>query len=170
MRRNISTPDEEPVSQGEQMRRLMVQLGRSRTLRDPMAAAGEATPFTPPQLHTLMWLSDLGEPQTMGELAHRLGISEKTVTGIVDRLEREGYVHRVRDSGDRRVVQVQLTKKGVQAADRIRRVVAERMDWLLGLLDEEDRGALFRVMTNLIRRLEALRTEAGDAAGEEGHR
>jgi len=170
VRRNISTPDEEPPSQGERMRRLMVQLGRSRTLRDPMAAAGEAMPFTPPQIHTLMQLLDLGEPQAMGDLAHRLGISEKTVTGLVDRLEREGHVHRLRGSGDRRVVQVQLTKRGAQAADRIRRTVAEKMDRLLGLLDAEDREALFRVMKNLIRRLEEQRTEAGETAGEEGHR
>jgi DNA-binding MarR family transcriptional regulator len=51
---------------------------------------------------------------TLGNLSERMGLSSSTITGLVDRLERDGYVRRRRDSGDRRVVRVFLTNEGKQ--------------------------------------------------------
>jgi DNA-binding MarR family transcriptional regulator len=52
---------------------------------------------------------DLAGRQTAGELAARMGMSTGAVTAMLDRLEKSGYVSRLRDPGDRRRVLVEPT-------------------------------------------------------------
>jgi DNA-binding MarR family transcriptional regulator len=47
-----------------------------------------------------------------GELAAAAGVSSATVSQMVDRLEDDGYVERIRSDADRRVVLVALTRRG----------------------------------------------------------
>src|SRR3982075_3783968 len=49
---------------------------------------------------------------TMGELAEMLDITPRTVTGLVDNLERDGLVKRVDDPSDRRSVYAEITDHG----------------------------------------------------------
>jgi DNA-binding MarR family transcriptional regulator len=49
---------------------------------------------------------------TMGDLAEMLEVSPRTVTGLVDNLERDGLVRRVDDPNDRRSVYAEMTEKG----------------------------------------------------------
>ncbi|TMD85764.1 MAG: MarR family transcriptional regulator [Chloroflexi bacterium] len=48
---------------------------------------------------------------TMGELAEMLDITPRTVTGLVDNLERDGLVRRVADPADRRSVHAEITDR-----------------------------------------------------------
>ncbi len=127
-------------------------LARRRSLRDPLAASCEALGLTPPQIHALLWLGHDG-PLTMGELARRVSVTEKTVTGLVDRLERDGYLRRERDEEDRRVVRVRATARGAGVSRGIEEGIHERLVYLLGLLDAADRAALFRILDHLVLRL-----------------
>ena len=45
-------------------------------------------------------------PVTAGELAHITGLTTGAITGVIDRLERAGFVRRARDARDRRRVVV----------------------------------------------------------------
>src|SRR4030081_3605831 len=45
-------------------------------------------------------------PVTAGQLAEITGLTTGAVTGVIDRLEKTGYVERVRDAADRRKVLV----------------------------------------------------------------
>ncbi|MFD7653677.1 MarR family winged helix-turn-helix transcriptional regulator [Actinosynnema sp. NPDC059797] len=47
-------------------------------------------------------------PVTAGRIAELSGLSTGAVTGVIDRLERAGYVRRVRDPHDRRKVLVEV--------------------------------------------------------------
>ncbi|MFQ5797434.1 MAG: MarR family winged helix-turn-helix transcriptional regulator [Bacteroidota bacterium] len=49
---------------------------------------------------------------SLSELGERLYFDNPTLTGIVDRMERDGLLQRQRDEDDRRVVKVHLTAKG----------------------------------------------------------
>lgn len=49
---------------------------------------------------------------TMGELAEMLDITPRSVTGLVDNLERDGLVRRVDDPNDRRSVYAEITDRG----------------------------------------------------------
>jgi DNA-binding MarR family transcriptional regulator len=54
---------------------------------------------------------------TAGRLAEESGLTTGAVTGIVDRLERAGYLRRVRDDADRRKVLVELTPRARRLTD-----------------------------------------------------
>ena len=49
---------------------------------------------------------------SLTELGERLYLDNPTLTGIIDRMERDGLLQRMRDDIDRRVVNVYLTPKG----------------------------------------------------------
>jgi DNA-binding MarR family transcriptional regulator len=130
----------------------ILALARLRPLRDPVAATCEHLALTPPQIHALLWLGEDG-PLTMGELARRVAVTEKTVTGIVDRLERDGHLARERDPSDRRVVRTRLTAQGEDAYRRIDGEIHASVQRLLALLDPSDRRALLRIVDRIIERL-----------------
>lgn len=47
----------------------------------------------------------------ISDLSEKIGLSNSTVSGIVDRLEKQGLVKRVRSNEDRRVVYVNVTEE-----------------------------------------------------------
>lgn len=128
---------------------LFEMFGRRMHLRDPIARSIESMGLTPPQLHTVMWLSREGR-LTMGTLAQRLGVTEKTVTGLVDRLERIECVRRERDETDRRVVLVALTGEGTAVAAKLQANLRKKIRKLLSLLDARDREDMFRILDRLL--------------------
>lgn len=138
----------------DRMRELLIALGRRRPLRDPISTTMDEMELTPPQLHALLWLGHDG-PLTMGDLARRSGITEKTITGVVDRLERLGLAERVRGEADRRVVRARLTRKGSNTYRRIDGLMREKLQRLLSRLDAADRRDLFRIIGNLLASLAA---------------
>jgi DNA-binding MarR family transcriptional regulator len=150
--RNISKEDN-LTGDVARLRQLVLTLGRKHSLRDPIAGTCEQLQLTPSQVHALLWLGHDGG-HTMGELARRLGITEKTMTGVVDRLEREGLVQRERSATDRRVVHSTLTPEGQRVYQRLDRLLRQQMGAFLDLLDGEDRKALFRMLEKLIQRME----------------
>jgi MarR family transcriptional regulator, organic hydroperoxide resistance regulator len=52
-----------------------------------------------------------GGQMKVSELSEKLGLSNSTVSGIIDRLENQGFVERTRSKEDRRVVYVDITDK-----------------------------------------------------------
>ncbi|NHN29665.1 winged helix-turn-helix transcriptional regulator [Paenibacillus sp. S3N08] len=51
------------------------------------------------------------EPKTIGHISEAVKLSYSTVSSIIDRLERDGWIQRVRDESDRRIVWIQKTGK-----------------------------------------------------------
>jgi DNA-binding MarR family transcriptional regulator len=126
-------------------------------MRDPIAAACEGLHLTPAQIHILLWLGNDG-PMTMGELARAVAVTEKTITGVVDRLERDLLVQRERDPADRRVVHVRLAPRGATLYRRMDQGIASKLAKLLGLLEVQDREHLVRMVKTLTARLAAEET------------
>ena len=67
--------------------------------------------LTAPQLNTLLAISRL-QPVTAGVVAREIHVGHSTVTGILDRLERRGWIGRARGDRDRRSVSLCLTPEG----------------------------------------------------------
>lgn len=83
-------------------------------------------------------LADAGTPLPPHQIAERLIISRATVTGLVDSLERQGYVERLPHPSDRRMLLVAPTERGRQVANAFRPVVHQRQRvWLEALNGEE---------------------------------
>lgn len=73
--------------------------------------AVERYEVTMPQLLFLKQLGSLGTT-TPSAVARRLGVSQATVSGMIDRLETRGHLARSRSSLDRRKVMLDLTEQG----------------------------------------------------------
>ncbi|NLK89757.1 MAG: winged helix-turn-helix transcriptional regulator [Clostridiaceae bacterium] len=100
------------------------------------------------EMHTLEGIGLYGN-RTMSETAATLGITTGTLTVAIDRLVRKGYVERYRDQNDRRVVRIQLTKKGKLAYrmhGKFHRLLVER---LVAPLDEQARQLLLETLTEI---------------------
>ncbi len=89
-------------------------------LRNALAAAGIRV--TPAQ-SAILFLLKARDGRTMSELGRALSIENATITGLVDRLERDGFVRRGRSANDRRASAVGITPAGVAEADRAKVVV-----------------------------------------------
>ncbi len=68
-----------------------------------------------------------GESATIGALAERLAIKHHSAVELIDRLEKRGYIKRLRDKDDRRQVHVLLLGRGEKA---LAAVVEERISEL----------------------------------------
>ena len=89
---------------------------------------------------------------TAADLARETMSDTGSMTRMLDRLEEKGFVQRTRSSEDRRVVQVELTPKGEQLADRMTQVAVTALNHhLAGFnLDEVEqfKGFLRRMIAN----------------------
>jgi MarR family transcriptional regulator, organic hydroperoxide resistance regulator len=74
--------------------------------------------LTGPQLTVVKMLETMGD-LSLSELSDAIRAQNSTVTGIIDRMEREGIVERARSTEDRRVVRIHLTDKGKKLAAEI---------------------------------------------------
>jgi DNA-binding MarR family transcriptional regulator len=160
--RNNPEPDGLLSADVRRLHAMLLAFGRRRPLRDPLGQMLEATQLTPPQIHLLLWLGHDG-PLTMGELCRRCGVTEKTMTGLVDRLEKRRLVERERDAKDRRVIHARLTPAGRETFRHLERHTVKKLGLLLGLLDGEDRRQLLRIVESLLERF-TRHTEAEDGA------
>src|SRR5579863_5421776 len=70
--------------------------------------------LTPSQYNVLRILRGEGKPLPILEIASRTITVVPGITGLIDRLERAGFVHRLRCEKDRRVIYVALTDRGTK--------------------------------------------------------
>jgi DNA-binding MarR family transcriptional regulator len=97
---------------------------------------------------------------TLNGLARHMGVTAATMSLTVDRLERKGYVVRVRDVADRRRVHVRLTTAGVRVRDASSVLDPPLVEGLMSRLTDEDRAAAVRGL--------ALLADAAQGAGRAG--
>src|SRR5690242_16609051 len=102
------------------------------------------------QLTLLRILID-NERCMMQELAEHLAVAPSTVTAMVKRLLAQGYVERIRDDVDWRVVWIKLTERGRQAMAIYDQVRLASFQKRLEQLSGEDRRALAGAIPALFR-------------------
>ncbi len=100
------------------------------------------------EMHTLESIG-LYDSKTMSETAADLGVTTGTLTVAVDRLVRKGYVKRLRDEHDRRVVRVQLTRQGKLAYRMHHKFHTLLVDRLVEPLDEAQRELFLSTLQSI---------------------
>ena len=108
---------------------------------------------TPQQMVTILTISELKSCK-ISIISKRMGISPPVVTGLIDRLVMSGYVARMRDSQDRRIVFVKLTKKGNTYVGKFRRTIQKKWKQILVHLTDEERLAYINIMKKLMEAFE----------------
>lgn len=116
--------------------------------------------LTGPQLTVVKILEQIGD-LSLSELSERIRAQNSTVTGIIDRMEREGLVARERSKEDRRVVYIRLTSKGRKLAEEIPVEPMEIFRGALESLTPSETRELVKILGKLARRVrQTVRREA----------
>ena len=100
------------------------------------------------EAHALLELSRT-DSLTQQELAAALNLQKSTVSRIVARLERQGWVHRQRNASDGRALDVALTAEGSHAARDLAHARARRMSGILEHIPEGQREEVIRALRTL---------------------
>lgn len=90
------------------------------------------------------------------QVARRLRVTPAVVTGLVDRMERRGYVRREAEPGDRRRLRLVLTKTGLDVGQEIQQTLAEELAGQLSGVSPTEARELSRSLELLERTLATL--------------
>jgi DNA-binding MarR family transcriptional regulator len=118
--------------------------------------------LTGPQLAVVKMLEPVGK-LSLSELSSQIRARNSTVTGIIDRMEREGLVVRRRSQQDRRVINIELTAKGRELAAEIPIEPVKIFRRVLEELSPRDATELRRILNKLARRVREIVGESNDA-------
>jgi DNA-binding MarR family transcriptional regulator len=108
------------------------------------------SPFnlTTPQymVFNALWM---GDGITIGELGQRVALDGSTITGILDRMEKSGYVERRPNAGDRRSALVHLTQKAREVGPQIIKFADELDESIRKRFSPADMAVFERVLHDL---------------------
>ena len=123
------------------LRLLKVTRGVEAGLRDRLRTQFDTTL---PRFDVMAALSRYPKGLKMSELSQVLKVSNGNVTGIVDRLVKDGLIIRNSVPGDRRALLVRLTRKGDEEFERQARQHEIWIDELLGAIPASEAEHLIR--------------------------
>lgn len=106
------------------------------------------TKITLPQF-AIMDMLDREKEANMTDLAKAMNVTTSAMTGVVDRLVRDGYASRSHDSKDRRIVHIKLTAKGartIHAAIEDRKRATIKM---FGMISQEEREKYLSILEHI---------------------
>lgn len=92
----------------------------------------------------------MAQPYGMSELGAMLGLAKSSLTGLVDRTERNGLVQRKPDLRDSRAVRIALTRKGSRLAEEFYVETCRRIEKLTTGLVAADRDALAGLLGRVV--------------------
>ena len=114
-----------------------------------------------PQVLCLNYLHSSPNYQaTQGDIRRFLNLNPSTVSGIIDRLEKKGYLARLPKLGDKRVVNIILTSSGDKLLDTIPSLLHVQLSEKLQSLSDEEFQKVEDGLNALVRILEIEKIEA----------
>ena len=99
-------------------------------------------------LRLLSLLNDRG-PLSLGEISDLLYYGKSNITRLVDQVEGEQLVERVRDPDDRRSIRAVITDRGKNQLERARAAL-EKADWGLAGLTPAQRRNLTELLEQIV--------------------
>lgn len=119
-----------------------VQLRLERLLR-------QYEELTPAQYNILRILRGEGKPLPVLEIAARTITQVPGITGLIDRLEKRGWVSRERCTADRRVIFVRITDVALELLARIDEPIVRLHEEVAGVLSKTELKELIRLLEKL---------------------
>jgi len=99
--------------------------------------------ITPPQFEALQYLIN-EENITIGELSNKMFLACSTITDLIDRMEKNELVKRVRDEKDRRVVRIIVLEKGHEIINEVLHVRRNYLGSILSDLSKEKKDFILK--------------------------
>ncbi len=97
---------------------------------------------------------------THKELMELLSLNSSTVTGIINRLEKKGYIARLPKSGDKRVTYIALTAVGLKLLQDAPNVLHDRLAKKLNSLSTDDQAMVKRSLEIIVSAMQIKEIEA----------
>ena len=105
--------------------------------------------LTGPQSLVLRLLIKKGA-QSSADLSRQMYVTPSNITGIIDRLEKKGFVERIRKQGDRRVALITLTDSGQELGKTIPDPIEKKFVNQLADLEPEHMQILAMAMNQIL--------------------
>lgn len=141
----------EDINKGILVFRLIKQIGGK--IKSNFGSYFEEMNLTGPQGMLVGTLMHFGNMK-ISDLSEKLGLSNSTVSGIVDRLESQGVVERIRCSEDRRVVYVQVDEKYKEIAKAKFKGIEERFVQMIAKASPDETNQIIQGLETLKKVLE----------------
>lgn len=129
------------------------------TERDRISVEGVSLPCM-----LILRMIERDGPCRLGDLAEKMDFTSGAVTGMCDRLEKQGYAHRIRSQTDRRTVLLTITPKGKKLTERYHAVGIRCITTLFAGLNHEELSALTHIFPKIIENLRTFSQDAMKAA------
>lgn len=93
--------------------------------------------LTVPQINVLQLIGKHGQLK-VSDISEKMSLVNSTVSGIVDRLEKQQIVKRVRSQKDKRMVYIELEDKGKELISEFRGIINNYFDYVFSSATEEE--------------------------------
>lgn len=100
------------------------------------------------ELFTLLQVDRNGEI-IMSQIADFVNIPMSTATGLIERLVKKGYIERMRNETDRRIVAIRLTDEGKKLIGEVKESVSKLIGTVLEVLTDEEKKLLMNLFSKL---------------------
>jgi len=137
-----------PDKKGSQLITLI--LNTIKTIHEQTLTANKLDPFTYLRLKTLRFISE-NPNSSMRAVAKYFNITPPSATSIISALVKMGYIKRIYDKADRRIIRLKITKDGQKNLEEGLKEIKKRMEKLLSKLNEGEKISLTKIMKKLER-------------------
>ena len=122
-----------------------------------------------PQVLCLHYIKNCENYQaTQAELKKFLNLNSSTVSGIIYRLEKKGYLARLPKKGDKRITNIALTSTGDMLLNKIPSLLHEQLSYKLQNLSPERLNSIEKSLDTLINLLDIQGLEASPVIALDG--
>jgi len=97
--------------------------------------------------------------QSMSELSQILSVDNSTLTGLVDRLERAGFVRRNSDPDDRRALNIDITEAGIRELEKAKVVIRRINEEIKAGFSEQEIDSFKKVLQHFTLKFNKNATE-----------
>ena len=118
-----------------------------------MSAAVAQMDLTPVQSRVMGYLAHRQDPACAKDVETEFGLTHPTVSGILSRLEKKGFIEFRPDSADRRCKRIYVLEKGNEHIDQIRRIIQENEERIVQDFSEEEKLQFAAFLDRAIRNM-----------------
>jgi len=98
----------------------------------------------------ILFLLKQKDGQSMTELSQVLSIDNSTITRLIDRLEKSGFVSRNASTSDRRMFRIYITHQGVEESNRAKTVIKRVNEEIKSGFSQEDIEIFKRILKSFL--------------------
>jgi DNA-binding MarR family transcriptional regulator len=109
--------------------------------------------LTPVQSRVVGYLAHRSEPPCAKDVEEEFQLSHPTVSGILSRLEKKGFVEFRPDPADRRCKRIYVLEKGWEHIGQIHRIINENEDRIVDGFTEEEKQQFAAFLERAIRNM-----------------